>query len=293
MTAWLRRLAPSAAKDAARRLLLRWQINPGRMDLTGRGTVHDLYFWMADGRVETNVLLNNFYSVFFPMLDTATTGSLTVLDADGRRLGRVESRVGHLGCVTFKVSQLLREWFPNGRAAPTEGTLLFDVALPEPVISALAHVQGAFYFWHRFYIEYVTREPVGQPAFVHCVDRTVIRRHGAHREKRWYTAAQPRDWSPEPPININDYRRLSVILMNRAPRAAAVTLTVTDSHDQTRAFTQTIPTHGVRRFLLTPERLQGLVPLGLRLRVVGMPTTWARPVLFKEFRNGTISTMHC
>jgi len=95
------------------------------------------------------------------------------------------------------------------------------------------------------------------------------------------------------PLNIDEYRRLSVILMNRTPRNARLTLNVEDPEDRVRQFTAVIPPNGVHRFVLTRDALRGLAPRALRMRVRGLPTTWARPVLFKEFENGAISTMHC
>jgi hypothetical protein len=95
------------------------------------------------------------------------------------------------------------------------------------------------------------------------------------------------------PLNIEDYRRLLVILINRTHRAAPVTLTVADNRDEAETFAATIPSLGVHRFELTRQALRRLEARELRMTVGGMPTAWARPVLFKEFENGTISSMHC
>ncbi len=285
----LTRLAPPPVRRIGGGLARRWQ-GVG-LPAAGRGTVQDLYYWVADGDVDTNVLLNNFYSVFFPTVATDTRGAVTVFDAGGHRLGATEVAVGHLQCAKLTLSRLLRQWPREGAAAPPFGGLLFHLEVPPAVLERLAGIPGPWYFWHRFYIEYVTA--ASQPAFVHCVDKTWVLRHGARRPLAWYRRPRPRDWAPEMPLNIADYRRLFVILMNRTRQPATLTLTVEDCHDRAERFTATIPPHGVHRFELTRERLRGLAPRELRMRVSGLPTTWARPVLFKEFANGTISTMHC
>ena len=287
----LRRAAPAPVKSAVKSMILGMGRNPDRPSLVGRGTVQDLYYWVADGRIDTNVLLNNFFSVFFPTTETATHGTMIVHDARGRRIGATDFSIGHLQCVKRTLSRLLRDWYPNGAPAPQFGSLLFTLAIPPAVLAALAQTQGSFYFWHRFYIEYVTKS--SQPAFVHCVDKTLIHPHGQSRPMRWYPRPQVRDWAPEMPLNIEAYRRLSVILMNRTSRRARVTLAVQDIDDQCRQFTARIPPNGLHRFELNRTVLRGLKPEALRMRVTGLPTTWARPVLFKEFENGTISTMHC
>lgn len=287
----LRRVAPPSLKAAAKAVLLKMGRSPGRPSLVGRGTVQDLYYWVCDDRVDTNILLNNFYSVFFPQIETATTGTVTVHDPHGEPIGRVDVSVGHLQCVKLTLSRLLRQWRSAGAPAPQFGNLLFTLAIPSAVLDALSGTQGSFYFWHRFYIEYVTR--TAQPAFVHCVDKTVILRHGDGRGTLWYRRPRVRDWAPEMPLNIDDYRRLYVILMNRTPRPARVTLAVEDVEDRVMRVSAVISPSGVHRFELNRDILRGLAPEALRIGVSGMPTTWARPVLFKEFENGTISAMHC
>ena len=287
----VRRVAPAPVKSAVKSTILRMGRNLDRPSLVGRGTVQDLYYWVANDRYDTTVLLNNFYSVFFPTRDTATTGTMVVQDARGCRLGSINFSVGHLQCVKLRLSRLLGEWRLDGAARPAFGSILFTLEIPPEVLAALSPLAGAFYFWHRFYIEYVTR--ASQPAFVHCVDKTWIYPHGRARPMRWYPRPRARDWAPEMPLNLADYRRLCVILMNRTPRTARLTLTVADAEDRSRSFVAAIPPSGVHRFELSRETLDGLAPEALRMRVAGLPTTWARPVLFKEFENGTISAMHC
>lgn len=287
----VRGVVPTSVKAVIKTAILKMGRNLDRPSLVGRGTVQDLYYWVCDDRVETTVLLNNFYSVFFPRLETATTGTVTINDPQGRPLGTAKVSVGHLQCVKLSVARLLREWEDADQPRPTFGNMLMTLAIPPAVLDALSTAKGSFYFWHRFYIEYVTR--TAQPAFVHCVDKTLILRHGDDHGTLWYRRPRVRDWAPEMPLNIEDYRRLYVILMNRTPRPVRLTLTIEDTQDRARHFPATIRPRAVHRFELRRETLHGLAPRALRMRVSGMPTTWARPVLFKEFENGTISAMHC
>ena len=287
----LRRLVPAPVKTAVKAVLLRMGRSLDHPAMIGRGTVQDLYYWVSDGRVDTTILLNNVYSVFFPHLQTATTGTVTVYDPQGVRLGEVGLPVGHLQCEKLVLSRLLRQWQPSGGPAPQFGTVLCALTIPPAVLEALASRLGPFYFWYRFYIEYVTA--AGQPAFVHCVDRTTVVRHGRSKPALWYSRRQARDWAPEIPMNVEEYRRLFVILVNRTPQPVRMTLLVEDDQDRAERFPAMIPAGGVHRFELSRQILHRLAPRGLRMRVCDMPTTWARPVLFKEFANGTISAMHC
>jgi hypothetical protein len=99
---------------------------------------------------------------------------------------------------------------------------------------------------------------------------------------------------PEIPIDLTVYARLSVVVVNRTDGAAPLTLTVTDGADAARAWDAVVAPRGAHRFALTAGDLGGgLDPRHLRLRLDGIPTRWGRPVVFKEFRNGAISAMHC
>ena len=95
------------------------------------------------------------------------------------------------------------------------------------------------------------------------------------------------------PLDINDYERFSVIMLNRTANPSKVSLTVLDIHDDSLSWEAEIPAKGVHRFELSSEDTRSLAPSELRMRVEGMPTKFGRPMVFKEFRNGAFSAMHC
>lgn len=279
----------NAARGTVRKLMLLSGRHWARPRLTGRGTVQDLFYWVCEDGVDTVVLLSNFYSAFFPGLDTATTGRLLVYDADGQPLGEKQVSVGHLQGARFVLSDLLRELAP-GRSDARFGSLVTVLDIPPAVIGALRTVEGPFYFWHRSYIGYTTS--AGQFAFVHDVDTALAWKQGAPAPIRWYGAVKPRDWAPEMPVEIDDYARLHVVLLNRAKGRADVVLRVSDSLEQERRFEGSMAPNGALRFELTAGALAGLERRDLRLRVEGISTAYGRPLLFKQFRNGTISVSH-
>ena len=94
-------------------------------------------------------------------------------------------------------------------------------------------------------------------------------------------------------MDIDDYQRFSVIMLNRTSRPTNVTLTLSDSKDESLNWSAEIPPKGVHRFALSREDTQPLASSELRMRIGGMPTQFGRPMVFKEFRNGAISVMHC
>jgi hypothetical protein len=253
--------------------------------LKGTGTVQDLYYWVADGSLDTLLLLQNYFSVFYPMADTHTQGTITLFDDAGRELGSTTFELAPFGCVKLTVSSLLSDLgvFPG----PSFGTLECHLTVPAELLRSV----GPLYFFDRFYIGYTNSR--AQPTFVHGVDRTHIYREDRASVKWWYGASKTHEWAPEIPVLMSDYERFSVILINRSNRRARPNLVVSDWDDQSRRWEANIESGGVHRFELTSQNTAGLAPRELRLRIKGMPTRRGRPVVFKEFRNGAISVMHC
>lgn len=254
-----------------------------------QGVIEDLYYWVADGRLDTILPLQNYFSVLFPDLETATEGTLYLNDHRGRTIGAKPFRLGAHALVKLRLSAVLGEL---GAAVPEGyGTLLCDLRIPEAVLRSLDPREG-FYFWDRFYIGYLT--PHGQPSFVHGVDKTYFVRAGSQAMDPVYPPGRRYTWVPELPIDLGLYRRLSVVVINRTTDRADVTLTMSDAQDVSRQWRAGIPPRGVQRFELgagTAGESGG--GEALRLRLDGMPTPWGRPVVFKEFPNGAISAMHC
>src|SRR6266496_691245 len=100
---------PRSVKAAARRILFK-NSHPAHLGLRGQGAVQDLYYWVADGKLDTLLPIQNYFSVFYPMLDTKTCGVVEVFDSQGERLGRKEFSLGHMSTVKCRLSQLLKEW---------------------------------------------------------------------------------------------------------------------------------------------------------------------------------------
>ncbi len=256
--------------------------------LKGFGTVQDLYYWVADEKLDSLLLLQNYFSAFFPQLDTATEGKLSLLDKDGNFLGDNEFSLGHNGGAKIRVSSMLKEL----QVSPEDpfGTLEVHLAIPEAVLDHIQD-QKSLYFWDRFYMGYTSQ--AGQTFFVHGVDKTNIYREDDSSPVEWYKTPKKHKWTPEIPLDIEDYERFSVVMINRTTRSSDMTLVVTDSADSSLSWNQRVPAKGVRRFELTKENTQGLEPVELRMRMDGMPSRYGRPMVFKEFANGAVSAMHC
>jgi hypothetical protein len=257
-------------------------------DLKQMGTVQDLYYWASDGNLDTLLLLQNYFSALYPSLDTGTEGSISIYDRAGSLLGTRTFSLPKDACVKYRVSGLLSDFHALNRG--DFGTLEVHIEIPKAVLEHI-RPQKPYYFWDRFYIGYTNAK--GQVCFVHGVDKTHIYRDRKSDPVDWYKTPGNHEWAPEIPVNMPEYLRFSVVMINRTSKPATITLRVADIQDQSRSWRAEVPAKGVHRFELTDQEISGLVPDELRLKIEGMATKFGRPAVFKEFRNGAISAMHC
>lgn len=252
------------------------------------GTVQDLYYWVSDGDLDTILPLQNYFSALYPELDTQTQGDVRLYDNNGQFLGEQTFAMPNAGGTKLKVSKLLESF----NATPKEdyGTLEVNIAIPETVLEHIKD-QRSLYFWDRFYIGYTNAK--GQIGFVHGVDKTHIYQRGQSGPQDWHPKPVEHEWAPEIPVDIDNYQRFSVILINRTSQTSTVRVRISDDKDDSLGWDAAIAPKGAHRFDLNEDVLAGLNPKNLRLRIQGMPSQYGRPVVFKKFRNGAFSAMHC
>ena len=94
-------------------------------------------------------------------------------------------------------------------------------------------------------------------------------------------------------MDIDDYEKFTVVLLNRTSQTASSTLVLSDTEGRSRSWSDQIPAKGVRRFELTQADTVNMSSKELRMRIQGMATRFGRPLVFKQFPNGAISAMHC
>ena len=278
---------PGPLKSLARVIYYRGR-HWAQPDMRQLGTVQDLYYWASDGNLDTLLLLQNYFSPLYPSLNTETEGLIKIYDRQAVLLGTQQFILPRNGCAKFRVSSLLQDLCDGDPGS--FGTLEVQIDIPKSVRSHIGS-RKPFYFWDRFYIGYSNAR--GHTCFVHGVDKTHIYHDGNPAPINWYKSGDSHEWAPEMPLNIYEYERFSVIMINRTSDSANVTLTLLDVEDKSLAWTAEIPPKGVHRFTLDGDEVGDLIPTELRMRIAGMATAFGRPAVFKEFRNGAISAMHC
>jgi len=251
------------------------------------GTVDDLYPWRVDGGLDTRLFVQNYFSFFFPRLDTATEVRLWLNDAGGRTLGQKTVPVAHLGTADVSV----KSWLAALGSAEASGTLLWHVVMPAPV-AALSAEQHA-YFTDRGYLAFV-KDGV-QPSFMHGIDRyAVFQERETEHTGRFYPEGASYSWRPEIPLGPGlGCESLDVMTVNRSERPAALELLVLDgagSVVETRR--RTVPASGFFLESLDGALLSRLADRGC-LRVSGLPTPWSRVMVLRHCPGGSVSPMHC
>jgi hypothetical protein len=281
------RYAPAGIRTIGRNLFYagRSPIHPG---LKKFGTVQDLYYWSSGSESDTVLLLQNYFSAFYPGLETQTGGTISLFDKCGVPIGSSTFILPAFGGAKYRVSSMLEQ--AGNEFDGTFGTLEVQINIPKAVRE---HIQQekSLYFWDRFYIGYSNSK--GQFCFVHGVDKTHIYSEGQSSAEYWYETPKDEAWAPEIPVEMEKYTRLSVVMLNRTSVDSETTLILTDAEDNQLNWSVNIPAQGVHRFDLTPEDTKSLNQHEIRMLVTGMASQYGRPLLIKEFPNGAISAMHC
>lgn len=283
---------PNSVKRPLRRLM-RGTTNPYFPGVKRAANVSDLYFWIADGEIDTTLLLDNFFSRFFPDLDTRTETNIEFFDADGRLVAKCRQELGQMATPVLWASKVLKEAGCELVGTPKGyGNVIWYTRIPDAVRSRMAELDEDMLFWDRGYIGYIG--PRQQVAFIHGVDKAAVtvqqnqRRPWMIRPEHRYVA------SPEIPVEFSEYTELDLIVQNRDRNERVIDMTVSDSAGRNKSWTARVPAMGVHRFHLEPKdlsALDGSTPM--RLNVSGLPTRFGRPVAFKRFSGGQFSLMHC
>ena len=251
------------------------------------GSVDDLYPWRVDGGIDTRLFIQNYFSFFFPSLDTATEIRLWLNDAEGRELGRKTLPLGRMATADVSV----KTWLETLGSTTESGTLLWHVVMPAPV-AVLSADQHAYYT-DRGYIAFI-KDGV-QPSFMHGIDRyAVFQERATQTTDRFYPEGASYSWRPEIPLGPGlGCERLDVMTVNRSERPVTLELLVLDGAKAVVEMRQ--KTVAARGFFL--ETLDG--PLLARLadrgclRVCGLPTPWSRVMILRHCPGGSVSPMHC
>lgn len=282
-----RRLPVSSALKLRLKSALPYALQQPNPALRRYGTVDDLYPWRVDGGLDTRLFIQNYFSFFFPTLDTATEIRLWLNDAEGRTLGRKTVPLGRMHTADVSV----KAWLDSLGRNESAGTLLWHVILP-PAVAALGAGQHA-YFTDRGYLAFI-KDGV-QPSFMHGIDRyAVFQERETETADRFYPQGGSYAWRPEIPLGPGlGCVSLDVMTVNRSERPVELKLLILDggkSVVETRR--QTVPARG-----LFVESLDAglLVRLGDRgcLHVSGLPTPWSRVMILRRCPGGSVSPMHC
>ena len=291
----LRSLAAKMPPSAKRRLrrLVRGSANPYFPGVRGVASISDLYFWIADGELDTVLLLENYFSRLFPDLDTRTETTVEFLDADGRTVAKHRQAIDHMAAPVLRASEVLADAGSVLRGtADAYGNVIWYTAVPAAVRAHMAELGEDMLFWDRGYIGYLG--PNRQIAFVHGVDKTAVAMSDLRRAPWPIGPEDTFTASPEIPVEFSEYASLEMIVQNRDTRPRTIDLQVMDVGGRELNQSKTLQPMGVARFMLNADMMDGFdASVPFRLRCTGLPTRFGRPIALKRFHDGPISLMHC
>lgn len=247
------------------------------------GSISELYFWVVDDDVNTVVPIQNFFSIFFPSLNTGTTGTLWVYDEFGNEIFRESFSINRNAIVSFDIKNLLN--IKSGY-----GSLMWKIDVPAEVLKMDIVRKNKIYFADRGYISYVKNST--QSSFIHGVDRYAVFQYNNSKFDNYYKVSEEnRVWVPEFPVDPNMQKDLKLVMINRSRDECEFQLQIfSDKNILLGEEVKKISARGVCIFNVRQELLDGSCG---HLKVKGLSTPWGRPAVFRSFENGSISLMHC
>lgn len=283
---------PPGVRQRLRRLVY-GNRHPAFPALKGVAAIQDLYYWVSDDTLDTLIPLENYFSVFFPELDTATTATIEMFDRQGAKLGETTVEVGHMATPLVRTSTLLRTMAPSlSGSADAYGNVIWHLHVPKAVARHIEEMAVPFLFWDRLYIGYAGRN--GAACFVHGVDKYDVRGE-IMTTTPWSTDATASfTASPEIPIEMNEYESIELVIQNRGPAERTFRLAISDARGGTIERRAEVKPRGVHRFRIVAADVAELdTGAPLSLEMFGLPSRYGRPILFKRFPSGAFSAMHC
>ena len=247
------------------------------------GSISELYFWVVSEDIDTVLPIQNFFSIFFPYLNTNTTGTLWVYDRSGNEVFTEKFFINSNSLCTFSLREKLK-------LNAGYGTLMWKIDLPKEVRD-LKSVRGKkIYFADRGYISYLKDD--SQISFIHGVDRYAVFQENESSFDYYYPDFEVnRVWVPEFPVCPNMQKNLKVIMINRSKKESTYRFQLySGGNILLSEEIQVVPERGTHLFEVRQELLKG--DCG-HIKILGLSTPWGRPAVFRTFDNGSISLMHC
>lgn len=253
------------------------------------GTVQDLCFWRIDQGIDTVLLIQNFYSIYYPHLNTKTRVSIRCYDSRGEILCQntypLETRE------TKRIS--VRDLLSSVPLSESYGTLMWHIALPEEVASQKECADNHAYFTDRGYISYEKLN--SQACFVHGIDRyAVFQKTDFDEFSHYYSPSSSFSWNGEIPISIElGCEKLDVLTINRTSKHAEISLDLLDNASNTiQSWNENVAPRGAFLKSIEKDVIESFAAPG-SIRIRGVPTEWSRMIIMRHFQGDAISVMHC
>ncbi len=252
------------------------------------GTIQDLYPWRVDNGLDTKLYIQNYFSIFYPLLDTDTSVSIWCYDANGKLMMQQKKILRKMQ--TLPVS--IKQWVKSQGFSDERGTLMWHIQMPETVSNRSECREDHAYFTDRGYIAFVKDEK--QVSFIHGIDRyAVFQKTAEERFDLYYQPAKAWEWRPEIPLDpALQSKQIDIITVNRVSKQIEIKIDILDKDGLLCAtLSQKVPHRGL--FLQTIQEPLLLKLNGGSMRVSGLTTPWSRVAILRHCHNDSIAAMHC
>lgn len=285
----IRGRAASVASDLNRRTITRL-VQSGRIPRVA----FQHYFIETEG-LHSRIMLQNYWSTFWPNVKQALTARIDVYAPDGKKIGHDEREIAHFGSLFLEARDLLE----CVGSTVQEGSVTIDL---EPPAEALREL-GAFPlaepwglrlstpFWMAYY------DAEENYMYVHSIDRHAGEFYGVPApvgrllSRRFGVVGKPwRGGRLLDPANLNE---LQIVALNHGAhtRTADVGIVDAETDEPVWAATETFGPHALAR-LHVPTDVIAAHGRQVRLAVTPLPTLNGKPYVLMRYGDGPLSLHH-
>jgi len=253
------------------------------------------HYFIETAGLHSRVMLQNFYSTFWPHLGAQATARIDVFTPDGRRVGRYEERLAPFGSLFLEAKDLLT----RVGAELDEGSLTIDLEPPPGVLDELASfplaepwtLRISTPFWMAYY------DGDENYMYVHSIDRQVGEFYGVPAPVGWFLSRRfgvpGGSWRAGRLLDTGGLKELQIVAINHGAvqRTSTVGLFDAVTDDPVWTAKHTFAPHALQRFAVPPETLSER-SLQVRVGVDPLATINGKPYVLMRYGDGPLSLHH-
>lgn len=257
------------------------------------------HYFIEDEGLHSRVLLQNFYSTFWPHIEEPVTATVDLYAPTGEKIGRRKFKVEPFGSLFVEAADLLEGLGSSAK----EGSLTIDLAPSKGVLKELSSfplddpwaLRIGTPFWMAYY------DDQENYMYVHSIDRYMGKFQGVPRPVGWFLTRKFGDvgtrWRGGRLLDTKSLCELHIVSINHSADTRTTTIGLFDAGTDTPIWTQevTFGPHELRRFNFDADEIRTLGENSsgeVRVGLDPLLTMGGKPYIMLRYGSGPLSLHH-